>query len=104
MSFVGHQPDLPGYYDVLTGEAKQVLNLWPGLTSLNSVFYPYEEQIIAHQPDPFRYYREVLWPHKVRINLWYYYTRSFWLDIKIILNTLTFVIFGKKISRFHPIP
>lgn len=104
MSFVGPRPDLPGYYDTLTGKAKQVLNLRPGLTGLDSVFYPYEEQIMAHQPDPSRYYREVLWPHKVRINLWYYHNRSFWLDIKIMLNTLTIVIFGKKIGRFHPIP
>jgi lipopolysaccharide/colanic/teichoic acid biosynthesis glycosyltransferase len=33
MSIVGPRPDLPGYYDLLEGENRKILELKPGLTS-----------------------------------------------------------------------
>jgi len=99
MSFVGPRPDLPGYYDTLKGEVRELLNLRPGLTGLDSVFYPYEEQIMSQQDDPALFYKEVLWPHKVRINHWYYLNRSFSLDIKIVTNTIAILILGRTIFK-----
>lgn len=88
MSFVGPRPDIAGYYDQLQGEARKILELKPGLTSEASLKYYHEEQILAEQHDPLRYNDEIIFPDKVRMNLDYYYNRSFFGDIKIIINTI----------------
>ena len=88
MSVVGPRPDVPGYSDKLQGSDQLLLTVRPGLTGLDSVSYPDEETILDQQPDPQKYYDEVLWPDKVRLNLAYIKNRSFWMDIAIILFTV----------------
>lgn len=88
MSFVGPRPDLEGYYDQLEGEARKILELKPGLTSTASIKYSNEEALLSRQSDPLRYNDEVIFPDKVKLNLEYYYTRSFFVDLNIILKTL----------------
>jgi len=88
MSFVGPRPDMPEYIDRLRGEERKILELRPGLTGPATLKYAREEELLAAVPDPEMYNNEVIWPDKVRINLNYYYDRSFWGDISIIINTL----------------
>lgn len=88
MSFVGPRPDIPGYYDQLQGEARKILELKPGLTCEASIKYANEEEILAQQQDPLHYNDTVIFPDKVRMNLEYYYNRSFLGDLKIIWKTL----------------
>ncbi len=88
MSFAGPRPDVPGYADKLEGESRIILSVKPGLTGLDSVKYPDEEEILHDQKDPEKYYDEVLYPDKVRINVNYIKHRSFLLDMRIIANTL----------------
>jgi len=87
MSFVGPRPDLPGYYDILTGDNRKVLQLKPGLTSLAAIKYRNEEKLLLRQLDPLRYNDEVIFPDKVKMNLEYVEKRGFIYDIKIILLT-----------------
>ena len=95
MSFVGPRPDMPEFINRLTGEAKLILRLRPGITSPASLKYANEEELLASVEDPVKYNDEVLWPDKVRLNLDYYRQRSFHGDIYIILKTL----FGIKKLR-----
>jgi len=88
MSFVGPRPDVPGYYDTLQGEEGLILNLKPGLTSEAGLHYSREEELLAQQDDPIHYNDTVLFPDKVRMNLHYYYHRSFWGDVKLIARTV----------------
>lgn len=88
MSVVGPRPDVPGYSDKLQGSDQLLWTVRPGLTGLDSINYPDEEIILDQQPDPQKYYDEVLWPDKVRLNLAYIKNRSFWMDIAIILFTV----------------
>ncbi len=88
MSFVGPRPDVPGYADKLTGEDRKILLLRPGITGPASLKYQNEEELLAKQDDPQKYNDEVIYPDKVKINLHYYYHRTFILDLKIILYTL----------------
>lgn len=88
MSFVGPRPDIEGYYDQLTGEERKILKLKPGLTSEASIIFRNEEELLAKQNNPLKYNDEVLFPEKIRLNLDYYYNRSIFLDLKIILRTL----------------
>ncbi|MDY0388811.1 MAG: sugar transferase [Methanolobus sp.] len=88
MSFVGFRPDVPGYHDALTGDDRKLLTIKPGLSGADSLAYPDEEKILAQVEDPQKFYNEKLFPDKVRINREYVSSRSFLLDIRIILFTL----------------
>ena len=88
MSFVGPRPDIPGYYDQLQGENQKILELKPGLTSEASLKYFNEEKLLAQKKDALCYNDSVIFPDKVKMNLDYYYRRSFWMDIRILFDTL----------------
>jgi lipopolysaccharide/colanic/teichoic acid biosynthesis glycosyltransferase len=88
MSIVGPRPDIPGYYDMLKGEDRVVLELKPGLTSTAALKYAQEESLLAQQSNPLHYNDTVIFPDKVKLNKAYYYNRSFCGDIKIVLQTL----------------
>ncbi len=88
MSFVGPRPDIAGYYDVLEGENRKILELKPGLTSMASIKYANEEEILGLQENPLFYNDTIIFPDKVRMNLDYYYNQSFFGDIKIIIKTI----------------
>lgn len=100
MSFVGPRPDVPGYADRLEGEDRAILKLRPGITGPASLKYRNEEEILAKVKDPRRYNDEVIYPDKVRLNLYYLKHYSFWIDIKIIFATVlgkTIVYNGERI-------
>ena len=88
MSVVGPRPDMPGYADKLTGDDRRLLNIRPGITGPATLKYANEEELLAQQADPVKYNDEVMFPDKVSINLKYIDHWSFWLDIKIILQTV----------------
>jgi lipopolysaccharide/colanic/teichoic acid biosynthesis glycosyltransferase len=95
MSIVGARPDVPGYYNLLTGENRKILELKPGLTSLASIKYNKEEFLLQKQELPLVYNESVIFPDKVRLNLAYYYNRSFSGDMLLILKTVWFTFFKK---------
>ena len=88
MSFVGPRPDVAGYYDLLQGEARKILELKPGITSEASIKYANEETLLEQQENPLEYNDIVIFPDKVRLNLNYYYNRSFFGDMVIIVKTV----------------
>lgn len=88
MSFVGPRPDIPGYYDVLEGENRKILELKPGLTSEASIKYRNEETFLQSVSNPKQYNDEIIFPDKVRMNLHYYYNHNLLIDLKIILKTI----------------
>jgi lipopolysaccharide/colanic/teichoic acid biosynthesis glycosyltransferase len=88
MSFVGPRPDIAGYYDLLEGEDRKILELKPGLTSLASIKYANEDDVLSKQNNPLEYNDTIIFPDKVKMNLEYYYTNTIYGDIKIIWNTL----------------
>ena len=87
MSFVGPRPDIPGYYDKLESEERKILELKPGITSSASIKYRDEESILKNISNPLEYNDTIIFPDKVKMNLDYYYYRSFFGDLKIILQT-----------------
>jgi lipopolysaccharide/colanic/teichoic acid biosynthesis glycosyltransferase len=95
MSFVGSRPDIAGYYDLLEGEDRKILELKPGLTSKASIKYANEEEVLAKQDSPLTYNDSFIFPDKIKMNLEYYYTNSISGDITIILETI-FRGFTKK--------
>ena len=94
MSFVGPRPDVPGYADKLEGDDRRVLQLRPGITGPASLKYRDEEILLASQANPQEYNDNVIYPDKVRINLYYLDHYSFLADIKMIVAT----VLGKRIE------
>jgi len=102
MSFVGPRPDVPGYADKLTGEARNILSLRPGITGPATLKYRREDELIAQhisqlkregdkrstQEIAMEYNDNIIYPDKVRINLYYYHNYSLITDLKIILATV----------------
>ncbi len=88
MSFVGPRPDIAGYYDVLQGENRKILELKPGLTSLASIKYANEEYLLEKQENPLEYNDTIIFPDKVKMNLEYYCSNSIYGDLKIIWKTI----------------
>lgn len=94
MSFVGPRPDVPGYADKLEGDDRRVLQLRPGITGPASLKYRDEEVLLAAQANPQEFNDKVIYPDKVRINLYYLDHYSFVTDIKMIIAT----VLGKRIE------
>lgn len=92
MSFVGPRPDVPGYADQLQGDDHRMLELLPGITGPATLKYRNEEELLASVDDPIRYNDEVIFPDKVRLNLYYLDHYSFLKDLQMIACTLL----GKK--------
>ena len=94
MSFVGPRPDVPGYADQLKGDDRRVLELRPGITGPASLKYRDEEELLAKVENPIEYNDTVIYPDKVRINLYYLDHYSFIKDIQMILCT----VLGKRMK------
>ncbi|MDQ0593055.1 lipopolysaccharide/colanic/teichoic acid biosynthesis glycosyltransferase [Chryseobacterium ginsenosidimutans] len=94
MSFVGPRPDIEGYYDKLQGASRKILELKPGLTSEASIKYSNEDAILKQQENPLFYNDEIIFPDKVKMNLYYLENMSFANDIKILSKTV-FKVFIK---------
>lgn len=94
MSFVGPRPDVPGYADQLKGDDRRVLELRPGITGPASLKYRDEEELLAKVENPIEYNDTVIYPDKVRINLYYLDHYSFIKDILMILCT----VLGKRMN------
>ena len=88
MSFVGPRPDVPGYADLLQGESRRVLLLRPGITGPASLKYRDEEELLATVENPQEYNDHVIYPDKVRINLYYLDHYSFVKDMQMIVCTV----------------
>ena len=88
MSFVGPRPDVPGYADLLEGNERRLLQLRPGITGPATMKYRNEESLLARQENPQEYNDRIIWPDKVRINLYYLDHYSFWKDIQMIFCTV----------------
>lgn len=88
MSFVGPRPDVPEYADKLTGEAREILKLRPGITGPATLKYANEEEILAKVDDPVKYNDEVIFPDKVKINHEYLKNHTLLGDVKIIFKTV----------------
>lgn len=87
MSIVGPRPEIPSYVAVYTRQQLGVLSVRPGITDPASIRYRHEERVLARSTDPEEFYRRVVLPHKLKLNLEYIEQVSFTHDLKLILQT-----------------
>lgn len=91
MSFVGPRPEVRKYVDLYTEEQMRVLSVRPGITSPASIKYRNENDILAREDAPEKYYIDVIMQDKLAIELDYIDHQSMITDIRLIFQT----IFGK---------
>jgi len=92
MSLVGPRPEVRKYVDMYTPEQMRVLDVRPGITSLASIKYRNENEILAAAKDPDKAYIEQVMPDKLAIDLEYVDRANFWNDIKLIFSTFKEII------------
>ncbi|MBK9149398.1 MAG: sugar transferase [Flavobacteriales bacterium] len=87
MSVVGPRPEVPRYVALYSEEQRQVLSFRPGLTSLASIAYIDENEVLGRASDPERVYLDEVMPAKLALDLRYVRERSMRLDLRIIART-----------------
>jgi lipopolysaccharide/colanic/teichoic acid biosynthesis glycosyltransferase len=96
MSIVGPRPDVSGYYNLLEGESRKILELKPGLTSMAALKYYNEDALLKLQSNPLDYNDTFIFPDKVKLNLHYYYNNGICGDVVIILETVWLMVFRNR--------
>lgn len=92
MSLVGPRPEVRKYVDMYTPEQLMVLSVRPGMTSLASIRYRNENEILAAASDPDKCYIEQVMPDKLAIDLEYVDKATLWNDIKLIFSTFKEIV------------
>lgn len=95
MTFVGTRPEVPKYVGMYTNEMYATLLTRAGITSLASVYYKDENELLDASDDIDKTYTEVVLPDKMKYNLEAIENFSFFGDIKIIFMTV-FAVLGKN--------
>lgn len=92
MSLVGPRPDVPGFADRLEGDDRIVLSVRPGITGPATLAFRDEERLLAEQPDPEAYSRDVIYPRKVQLNRAYVEDYTLLTDLKCLFHTVRRVV------------
>lgn len=92
MSLVGPRPEVRKYVDMYSPQQMHVLSVRPGITSLASIRYRNENEILAQASDPEKAYIEHIMPDKIAIDLEYVGKASLITDIKLIFSTFKEII------------
>ena len=95
MTFVGTRPEVPKYVDSYTPEMLATLLLPAGVTSLASIMYKDEDELLSGAEDVDASYVQKVLPGKMRYNLRSLKTFSFFGDIKLMFMTV-FAVLGKE--------
>jgi len=89
MSLVGPRPEVKMYVDMMTPEErKTILSIAPGMTDWASLWNFHESKVLKGSSDPEKTYMEKIRPEKIKLQLEYVKTRSFLLDLKIVIKTI----------------
>lgn len=95
MTFVGTRPEVPKYTEQYTPEMMASLLLPAGVTSLASIYYKDEAELLDAAEDADKVYVEEVLPAKMYYNLKAIENFSFWGDIKVMFMTV-FAVLGKE--------
>ena len=95
MTFVGTRPEVPKYVEKYTPQMMATLLLPAGITSLASICYKDEDELLDGAEDVDKTYVEKVLPDKMRYNLQAIKKFGFWGDIKTMFMTV-FAVLGKE--------
>lgn len=96
MTFVGTRPEVPKYVNQYKAEYMATLLLPAGVTSMASIMFKDEDQLLEGKEDTDKAYIEEALPRKMKYNLSELKKYSYWRDIMILFETVGAVFFGKR--------
>lgn len=102
MTFVGTRPESLKYVEAYTPEMMATLLLPAGVTSLASIYYKDEAELLDAAEDVDRVYIEEILPAKMQYNLKAIEDFSFFGDIKTMFMTV-FAVLGKEYQGENPV-
>ena len=88
MSFVGTRPEVPKYVDKYTPEMRATLLLPAGVTSLASIRYKDESEMLKNAANADEVYIKQILPQKMEYNLLYLKSFSFIKDLVLMFKTV----------------
>ena len=103
MTFVGTRPEVTKYTEQYTPEMMATLLLPAGITSLASIYYKDEAELLDAAEDTDKVYVEDVLPAKMYYNLRAIESFSFWGDIKVMFMTV-FAVLGKEYTGDYQAP
>ena len=95
MTFVGTRPEVPKYTEQYDDVMMATLLLPAGVTSLASIYFKDEAELLNTEEDTDKVYIEKILPAKMYYNLKAIENYSFWGDIKVMFMTV-FAVLGKE--------
>ena len=95
MTFVGTRPEAVKYVEHYTNEMRATFLLPAGITSLASIYYKDEDELLNQAVDTDKTYIEDILPDKMRYNLQQIKTFTFWSDLATMFKTVLAVL-GKE--------
>jgi lipopolysaccharide/colanic/teichoic acid biosynthesis glycosyltransferase len=99
MSLIGPRPEVPEYVEFHQEVWRKVLAVRPGMTDLATLVFRNEEAILGPAADPDAYYRSVILPEKLRLNVQYQRARSLRRDLKLLWMTARYSFFPYGFDR-----
>ena len=96
MSLVGPRPNVERDVAIYTEEELHLLDVSPGITDFSSIVFSDEGDILQGSEDPDLDYNQLIRPWKSRLGILYIRHQSILLDIKLILLTVTSIIWRQK--------
>ena len=97
MSFVGPRPQVKWAVELYDEKEKVILSVRPGITDYASLHFSNEGEILKGSIDPDKDYMEKIHPLKTKLAMKYVNKHSLFVDVKIIMKTLT-AIFKNKVE------
>jgi len=99
MSLVGPRPEVPEIVAHYTPAMRRILEVRPGVTSVASLHFRDEENILATFDNPDQVYIAALVSFKIALAMVHVDQQSLWFDLKILIMT----IYGVSLGRWWPI-
>ena len=98
MSVVGPRPVMRVSFESYPKKIQKVIyNVKPGLTGIGSIIFRDEEDIItkvkSNGGDIWDFYKNIIYPFKGELEIWYQKNKSFLLDLKLIFITAWVILF-----------
>jgi lipopolysaccharide/colanic/teichoic acid biosynthesis glycosyltransferase len=97
MSFVGPRPVMMVSFNAYPDSVKEkIYNVTPGLTGIGSIIFRDEEELITKVKndggDTWLFYKDIIYPFKGELEMWYIQNQSFFVDFKVIVLTALVIL------------
>lgn len=101
MSLIGPRPEVPDYVELSSPIWREVLRARPGITDLATLAYRDEEHLLSRAADSDIYYRSVILPAKLNLNLAYVRSRCIAADVRLLWMTMHYSLRPESFDREH---